>query len=393
MSRANFTSLPTVDACDRALAALPGLHGLALMVVFPLGPQEARLWQPGVTGVAAMAAAFPLAAALGGLVARRLPRLPTAPRPLAGLALLTTLPCALAPGHSSLLGARMLAGLAAGFACVAIHRALGAEAAPHVARIAPRIVAFGMPLCLLGAAVFDWRAVFFLISAGMAWVALSAPRAVTEKSFYQSAPPRETAPGALIATAALAAVTGAYLTVLSGFLVFNAGQTEFHIPAALLLGALLGFPVSAVLRKLDARLPPGGVFTATLAASALSLMALLALNSPLPGIVAVALIACFIAVTGARHLALARHFGPRVPPLNLPAHHTRIQLAHYIGIGLGAVAAGQLVASAPGLGLTGMPALLAFGLVATAVALVAALAPAAQPNASPAARAASANRR
>ena len=56
---------------DTFWAALLGLHGLALLVVFPLGPQETRLWHPGVNGVAALAAAYPLAACLAGLLARR----------------------------------------------------------------------------------------------------------------------------------------------------------------------------------------------------------------------------------------------------------------------------------------------------------------------------------
>jgi predicted MFS family arabinose efflux permease len=393
VSRAQSLPPPTADANDRALALLLGLHGLALMVVFPLGPQEARLWHPGVTGVAALASAFPLAAALGGLVARRIPRLPVDPRLLAGLALLTTLPCVLAAGYSSLLAARVLAGLATGVSYVAIHRALETSASPQVARLAPRIIAFGMPLCLLGAALFDWRAVFVPIIAGQAWLALRAPRFANTRPAAPHTSPREAAPGALVATAALASVSGAYLTVLSGFLVYNAGQTEFHIPAGLLIGAVLGFSAATALQKLSTRLAPGGVFTATLAGSALTLVALLALRGPLPGIVAVSLIGCFLAANGARHLALARLFGPRIRPSALPAHHTHTLLAHHLGSGIGALTGGQLVQITPGIGFTGMPGLLAFGLTATGAALVVGLATAAQPSASPAARAASANNR
>lgn len=363
------------------------------MVVFPLGPQEARLWHPGVTGVAALAAAFPLAAALGGLVARRIPRLPFDPRLLGGLALITTLPCVLATGYSSLLAARVLAGLATGVSYVAIHRALGVTAAAQVAHLAPRIVAFGMPLCLLGAALFDWRAVFVPIIAGQTWIALRPPLAFKIRHTAQLTPPRESAPGALVATAALASVSGAYLTVLSGFLVYNAGQTEFHIPAGLLIGALLGFSISTALQKLSDRLAPGGVFTATLAGSALTLVALLALRGPLPGIVAISLIGCFLAANGARHLALAKLFGPRIRRSALPTHQTNTHLAHHLGSGIGALAAGQLVQIIPGIGFTGMPGLLAFGLTATGAALAVGLATAAQPSASPAARAASANNR
>lgn len=390
--RSNSKSPLSANSNDRALAMLLGLHGLALMVVFPLGPQEARLWHPGISGVAALAAAFPLAAALGGLVARRISRLPLDPRLLAGLALITTLPCVLATGYTSLLVARVLAGLATGVGYVAIHRALGATAASLVAPIAPRVVAFGMPLCLLGAALFDWRAVFVPIIAGQTWIALRPPT-IFKPRHANRRPLEEAAPGALVATAALASVSGAYLTVLSGFLVYNAGQTEFHIPAGLLLGAVLGFSAATALQKLSTRLAPGGVFTATLAGSALTLVALLALRGPLPGIVAVSLIGCFLAANGARHLALARLFGPRIRPSALPAHYTHSHLAHHLGSGIGALTAGQLVQIIPGIGLTGMPGLLAFGLAATGAALVVGLVTAAQPSASPAARAASANNR
>jgi hypothetical protein len=111
-----------ISPADRFRAFILGLHGLALLVVFPLGPQETRLWHPGVNGVAAVAAAYPLAACLGGLLARRAHSLPARPVALVGLALLGTLPCALSFDHPTLLLARLWAGLLAGISHVAIQR-------------------------------------------------------------------------------------------------------------------------------------------------------------------------------------------------------------------------------------------------------------------------------
>ncbi len=392
MSASSRQTAIVPPAHDRALAWLLGLHGLALLVVFPLGPQEARRWHPGVPGIAALAAAYPLAAVVGGLLVRRLPRLPAAPRSLAALAFLGTLPCVLSVDYPTLLCARLLAGLAAGLSFVAIHRVLSAATVPLVSRIAPRVVAFGMPVCLLGATLLDWRAAFVPILLGQTILLCSlAPRA---SAAPDPAPPRfyEPLPAALVATGALAFVSGAYLTVLSGYLVNNAGHTELHIPAGLLIGALLGLALPASLARMRARRSPGTVYTTALAVSALSLAGLLALRGPLPAVLAVGLIGCFIATSAGRHLALAGLVSPRLAAEDQPAHQTHNHLAHHLGSGLGALCAGLLIHAMPYTGFTGMPALFACTLAATALALFSGLA-CAQPSAAPAAAAAAANRR
>jgi predicted MFS family arabinose efflux permease len=353
------------------------------MVVFPLGPQESRLWRPGVPGVAALAAAFPLAAALAGLLARRAPSLPATPRALAALALLATLPCALSFDYPSLVAARVLAGLATGVSYVAIHRVLPASSAPLVGRLTPRVIAFGMPACLLAATVLDWRFAFVPILVGQAFLVARTsqprPHLVSQLPAPRSLL-RESAPLALVATAALACVSAAYLTILSGYLVFNAGHTELHIPVVLLLGALLSLAVPPALRRLRARLAPPAVYATALAASALSLVALLALRSPLAAPLAVGALSCFLAVNAARHLALAQLVLPGLPPASLPAHQTHTHLAHHLGSGLGALAAGTLITITPARTLTGMPALLIAALLATSLALTAGLAAARHPS-------------
>lgn len=352
-----------------------GLHGLALLVAFPFGPQAARLWHPGIRGFAVLTSAFPFAVVLGGLLARRAPRLPVSPRTLALIAFAATLPCALSFDYPSLVVARFIAGLATGVSFVALHRVLPPETGPFVMRLAPRIVAFGMPVCLLAATVFDWRAAFVPLLAGQAFVAFSS--GLTAPSSKLIAPSsqliREAAPLALVATGALAFVSAAYLTVLSGFLVFNAGHTEFHIPVVLTLAAVLGLAVPPVLKHLRRRLPPAAVFACALGFSAASLFALLALRGPQPAILAVTVVALFLVASSSRHLALAGLVLPRVAREQLAAHQTHTHLAHHLGSGLGALTAGLVVSITPTHTLTGMTTLLAVSLLATGVALTAGL--------------------
>lgn len=358
---------------DRALAVLLGLHGLALMVVFPLGPQESRLWHPGVSGVAALAAAFPLAAVLGGLLARRAPRLPGCSRTLAAIGFLSTLPCALSFDYPSLVAARLLAGMATGLSYAAIHRALPPSASPLVARVSPRLVAFGMPICLLLSTALDWRFGFLPILLGLLAVFALSPRSSA------GVPPKplplgEPSPWSLLATTALASVTAAYLTILSGFLVFNAGHTEFHIPVVLLATALLGLAAPPLVGRIRARAGPFAFYLVTLAASMLALCGLLALRATLPAPIAVGAIALFLVVNSTRHLALAGLVRSGVAPDRSASHQLHTQLAQHLGFGLGALAAGQLIAITPRHTFSGMPALLGASLCATGLALFAGLA-------------------
>lgn len=346
------------------------------MVVFPFGPQASRLWEPGLRGIGLLAAAFPLAAVLGLFVARRLPRLPASPRPLAALAFAAILPCALAFDYPALVLGRVLSGLVIGASYVAIHRALPAEAAPLVSRLAPRVVAFGMPVCLAAAGLLDWHHAFVPILVGYAFVAWSCRGAgvpPVESSWHGGS-----ADGSYLfahaATAALAFVSAAYLTVLSGFLVFNAGHTELHIPAGLLLGALLGLGVAPALDLLRARLSPTAVFAAALAVSSATLFALLPLGHPLPAPLAVSTIGVFIAANASRHLALARLVQSGLAPRDLRAHQIHTHLAHHLGSALGALAAGSLIVLTPKHTLAGMPGLLAASLAATGLALACGLA-------------------
>ncbi len=371
------------------------------MVVFPLGPQQARLWHPGVAGIAASVAAFPVSAMIAALIARRATRLPVEPRTLAILGLIGVLPAILSTGYFTFFVARAVAGLAAGVSITAVHRALPVGSSPAAAKFAGRIVAFGMPACILAATLFDWRAACMPMGIGFVSIALIAigssrhgsPTSTSTSAFATQRPSlNEAVPAALIATSALAFVSGSYLTVLSGFLVFNAGHTELHIPAALLIGALLGLLVPVAMSRLNQSLAPRAVYAVTLTAAAFSVLSLLTVRSAFPATLALGLIGCFLAINAARHLALAGLVTPRLRPDDTTAHNTHTYIAHCTGSGLGAICAGLLVHATPNKTLTGMNPLLICGLTATLLALATGLA-AAQPTTSPAACAAAAKSR
>lgn len=378
---------------NRACAFLLGLHGLALVVVFPLGPQQTRLWHPGVAGIAALVAAYPLAAVIGGLFARRLKPAPTGVRSLAVLTALSLLLAVLSKDYPTFFAARLLGGFIAGFGLVALHRLMPAAVMPAASRVAARIIAFGLPLCVLAATLMDWRSAFVPLLAGAVALVVAVPTPANDNE-SDAVPPAsaEAAPAAIVATGALAFVSGAYLTILSGFLVRNAGHSELHITAALLTGAGLGLIIPFAVSALRRRLTPVASFGVVLAISALSLASLLTLRAAVPAALAVALLGCFLAINGARHLALAGLVLPRLSEDQLPAHQTHTHLAHHAGSGLGALAAGWLIHTAPEGGLIGMGSLLGCTLGAITLAWTAGLA-LTQTTASPAARAASANKR
>lgn len=358
----------TAPSAGRTLALLLGLHGLAFAAVFPLGPQAARLWHPGVAGFAALTCAFPFAAVLGGLLARRARVLPSSPRTLALLAAAGALPVLLTRGFEDFLLARALGGLVTGVSFAAIHRVLAPDAFALVARLAPRVVAFGLPVFLFVATAIDWRAGFAPLFVFALWLAARAPRPAPPAVSLALA---EADPAGLVATGALGFVSAAYLTVMSGFLVFNAGHTEWHTVAALTLACALGLNVPRVLARLRRHLPPGAVFLASLAASALSLVGLLALQNPVPAAVALGLIAFFLAANASRHAALAGLVLPPLAEAERPTHQFHTHLAHHFGAGLGAVCTGLVVKLGPDHHLVRMPALLACALAATGLAALA----------------------
>lgn len=369
-------------------AWLLGLHGLTLLLVFPLGPQQNRLWHPGVAGIAETVAAYPLAALIGGLLARRLGWQIASLRHLALLAGLAALPTAFSTGYGSFLVGRLVAGLAAGASFVSIYRLITGAEARHASRVASRVVAFGMPVGILAATWLDWRVGFALLGLGFLGLGLSRKETAAEPRKPEAADTVEPLPGALLATAALSLVSASYLTVLSGFLVFNAGHTEYHISAALVAGAGAGLAMPPLLRWLGARVSPSTVWGFSLALSLLSITGLLALRGPIPAELAVGLVAMFLATQSARYLALGGLVHAKLADAALPVHQTNTHLAHHLGSGLGACVAGLLVFRDTQSGtLEGMTRLWLVAVFTTAAAWLSGLA-LAQPKLRPAASAA-----
>lgn len=348
-----------------SLALLTGLHGLLFATIFPLGPQVARVWRPGVLGFAALTCALPLAAAAAGLVARRSHLLPVRPRTLALLCAAAALPGALARVYDDLLVARLLGGVVIGVSLAAVQRLLPVSPQPGAARLIPRVTTFGLPLGILAATALDWRAASGLVVVAALALAFFSP---AEASPAEHPGLREGAPAGLAAAAALSFVSAAYLTVVSGFLVFNAGHTEWHIVAVLTLAAALSFAVPPSLRLARRVLRAPVEYELTLVVAALSLLSLFAISRPCPAWIAVPLIALFLNANAARHVTLAGLVAPRVEPALLAAHQAHVQLAFYLGAGLGCVCAGLLVHIEPGRGLVGMGGLAVCGLAATALA-------------------------
>jgi predicted MFS family arabinose efflux permease len=377
---------------DCIFAWVLGLHGLAMMIAFPLGPQQARLWHPGLPGIGALVAAFPIATVIAGLIARRVSRLPSEPRTLALMAVAGLLTSIFSTGYFSFFTARIIGGATAGVSVVALYRVLPTHATSGATKVAGRIIAFGMPVCLLAATAFDWRAVCIPICAGFAMIALRTTRRDESPSTHPVRSLEEAAPAALIATSALAFVSSSYLTVLSGFLVGNAGHTEFHIPGGLLTGALLSLIVPSLMTRVNARLTTRAVFAGALAASLLTLVCLLSMRGPLPAALVFGFIGCFLAVNTIRHMALTGLVQPRLRTDQIAAHQTHTYIAHCLGCGLGALCAGHVIHVRPTGGLHGMETLLGCALVATTLALVAGLS-ITQATASPAACPASAKSR
>lgn len=376
----------------RAQAWLLGLHGIVFMAVFPMGPQQSRLWHPGLPGIGALVAAFPVAAMIGGLVARRLPRLPAQPRILGLLAAAGLLPVVFSTDYPTFFLSRVIAGLSAGVGVVAVYRALPADRFSSVSGFAARVIVCGMPPCLFAATLMDWRAAFAPVCVAFVLVAIGAsPRT---SSAVISPRPRltEAAPASLAATAALAFVSASYLTVLSGFLVGNAGHTELHIPCGLLVGGLLSFAIPSVMTFVNRRWAARKAYAVFLAASIASLSGLLLMQNRLHVAAALSLIGLFLAINTTRHLSLGGLVRPLLREEDVPAHHTHTYLSHCLGSGLGALFAGHVIHPAGNGSVAGMKSLYAAGVAATVLALAAGWF-AAHPNAAPAARAAFAKSR
>lgn len=383
----NTSAFTTVSPARRDLvfAWLLGLYGISFMAVYPLGPQQTRLWHPGVPAIGAMVSAFPVAAMIGALIARRLPWLPARPRVLALLGAAGLLPTLFSTDYPTFFIARVIAGLSAGFGVAAIYRALPIGRFNASSGYAARVIVWGMPPCILAATLTDWRAAFAPVFGAFAIIAAGTKQGARSSGISARPPLNEAAPASLVATAALAFVTSSYLTVLSGFLVFNTGHTELHIPCALTVGALLSLTIPAVMAFTHGRWTKRTGYVLFLAASIVVLSGLLLMQERLHAAAALSLVGLFLAINTTRHLSLGGLVRPLLKDEDVPSHHTHTYIFHCMGAGLGALFAGCTIHSGGNGSIAGMAALYTAGVAATLVALAGGWITA-HPNAMPAAR-------
>jgi predicted MFS family arabinose efflux permease len=156
------------------LAAIQFTHVMDFMIMMPLGPQLMRvmLISPQQFGLLVSAYTFTAAAAALAVAfyTDRFDRRKTLVFLYAGF-VISTLLCGLAPGYGSLLAARAAAGAFGGVAGATVHSIIG-DAIPEQRRGAATgmiMSAFalssiiGVPIGLLLAAHFSWRAPFLLL--------------------------------------------------------------------------------------------------------------------------------------------------------------------------------------------------------------------------------------
>jgi predicted MFS family arabinose efflux permease len=166
------------------LAAIQFTHILDFMVLMPLGPQLMRLWGIDAGRFGVLVSAYTFSAAITALLCAfyidRFDRKRTLLFLYTGFAL-STLFCALAPGYEWLLAGRAAAGAFAGVVGAAVYSIIG-DTVPDSRRggamgglmtAFPISAVFGVPLGLLMANLWDWRAPFYFVF-GVALLILAA---------------------------------------------------------------------------------------------------------------------------------------------------------------------------------------------------------------------------
>ncbi|HEX7955055.1 MAG TPA: MFS transporter [Burkholderiales bacterium] len=167
------------------LAAIQFTHIMDFMIMMPLGPQLMRVMLISPQQFGLLVSAYTLTAAIAALAVAfytdRFDRRHTLAFLYVGF-VISTLLCAIAPGYWQLLAARAIAGAFGGVAGATVHSIIG-DAIPEQRRGAATgmvMSAFalssiiGVPIGLVLAAHWSWRAPFFLLVAVSALVLVVA---------------------------------------------------------------------------------------------------------------------------------------------------------------------------------------------------------------------------
>ncbi len=237
-------------------------HIMDFMVMMPLGPQFMRIFGITPAQFGLLVSSYTLTAAVAGFVAAfRLDRYDRkrALLVLYGCFAVATLLCALAPGYTFLLIARAVAGAFGGVLNATIQSFIGDAIAPARRGRATGTVAMGfslaaiagVPVGLLLANQFGWRAPFFAVAivAALIWVAALRVLPSLRGHVVSGAPvpPLEQLRAmfgernhvyAVLLAGSLMLGGFSVIPFLSPYLVGNTGLAETHLPYVYLAGGL-----------------------------------------------------------------------------------------------------------------------------------------------------------
>jgi predicted MFS family arabinose efflux permease len=237
-------------------------HIMDFMVMMPLGPQFMRIFDITPAQFGLLVSSYTLTAAVAGFVAAfRLDRYDRkrALLVLYGCFAVATLLCALAPGYTFLLIARAVAGAFGGVLNATIQSFIGDAIAPARRGRATGTVAMGfslaaiagVPVGLLLANQFGWRAPFFAVAivAALIWVAALRVLPSLRGHVVSGAPvpPLEQLRAmfgernhvySVLLAGSLMLGGFSVIPFLSPYLVGNTGLAETHLPYVYLAGGL-----------------------------------------------------------------------------------------------------------------------------------------------------------
>ena len=267
------------------LAAIQFTHIMDFMIMMPLGPQLMRVMLISPQQFGLLVAAYTLSAAAAALAAAfytdRFDRRKTLLFLYAGF-VISTLLCGIAPGYGALLAARAVAGAFGGLAGATVHSIIG-DAIPEQRRGAATgmiMSAFalssivGVPIGLLLAAHFSWRAPFlFLVVVstlvlGLTWKLLPPMRShIVEGQSHRPLDQLKAVFGtanhlrAFVFMFALMFAGFSVIPFIAPYMVANVGLKETDLPYLYFFGGLATVFTSRYIGKLADRHGKRQMFT------------------------------------------------------------------------------------------------------------------------------------
>jgi predicted MFS family arabinose efflux permease len=347
-------------------------------VIMPLGPQLMRLWGIGTHQFGLLVSAYTFAAAATALLCAfymdRFDRRRALLILYTGFAL-STLLCALAPNYETLLAARAVAGAFGGTTGAAVYSIIGdvipdqrrGSAMGLLAIAFPISSVAGVPIGLMLANWFDWRAPFLMLTLVSLVVLIAAwkfvPRLAGHVERARTVHPLRQAQ-AVFADAnhrrALALVSvlifGGFSVIpfIAPYMVANVGLAETDLPWLYFFGGLATVFTSRLIGRLSDRHGKRRMFTLV---ASISIVPLLVTTNLPPVPVWVAIAASMPIVTGAAQPHLRGSF---------MSFNTALQ---QVALSLASVSSGLLIGSTASGALTryGLVGLLSVACVLTAI--------------------------